>query len=237
MPRLRAVARHVRKRAWLTGWTIKDGLARVSRRVAAGEVALTFDDGPHPTSTGPILDILSELQVRATFFCVGRNAQAHPDLVRRILAEGHAVGSHSLSHPHPRNIALSDLVVEYDAGRRAVAQAADADIRLFRPPHGHISFRSAVMLRRERLFPWLWTVDPQDWRPGVSSGEVASVAGAARSGDVVLLHDWVEQPLAPEAQDRSATVAALPRVIQSARDRGLRLTTLASQPPEPVAIS
>ena len=82
------------------------GLGGVNRRVSPDAVALTFDDGPQPGSTGQILDILAELDVQATFFCVGRNAEAHPDLVRRMRSEGHAVGSHSYTHPRPGDIPI-----------------------------------------------------------------------------------------------------------------------------------
>jgi peptidoglycan/xylan/chitin deacetylase (PgdA/CDA1 family) len=200
----------------------------VARRVPEGHVALTFDDGPHTSSTGRVLDALAELDVRATFFCVGRNAQQHPELVERALAEGHVIGSHSLSHPHPARTPLDELTREYREGRQAVASVAGRDVALFRPPHGHLGFRSAVMVRRQSVATWLWTVDPQDWRPGVTTEDVASVAGSARSGDVVLLHDWVEQPYAPEALDRSATVRALPAVVREVQERGLRFTTLPS---------
>ncbi len=82
------------------------------------------------------------------------------------------------------------------------------------------------MIRRQGLKPWLWNRDPQDWRPGATVSEITAVASRVGSGDVVLLHDWVEQPLTPAALDRSATIAALPTVIRDVRDRGLVFTTL-----------
>ena len=226
MWRLDALAGRVGGRVRRTRSAMTDDLAGVVRRVPDGTVALTFDDGPHPSSTGRVLDVLADLGVRATFFCVGRNAQDHPGLLRRALAEGHVIGSHSATHPHPAQTPLRDLEVEYVGGRRAVSSAAGRDVRLFRPPHGHLGLRSARMVGRHRFSTWLWTVDPQDWRPGVTTDQVAAVAAGARSGDVVLLHDWVEQPWAPEALDRSATVEALPAIVRAVEERGLRFTTL-----------
>lgn len=198
------------------------------RRVASpGGVALTFDDGPHPSSTPRVLDVLAEHGVPATFFCVGSNARAHPELVARIQAEGHLVGSHSLTHPDPARTSLARLSADYEEGRRAVSEVLGAETALFRPPHGHLGLRSAAVLRRQGLVPWLWSVDPGDWRPGVDRQHVAAVAGGATSGDVVLLHDWVEDPWAPSALDRSATIDALPVVIDAIRERGLALVTLA----------
>ncbi len=228
MGAVRTLAVRSRHRARDADRALKRGLAGARRRVPDGTVALTFDDGPHPTSTGRILDTLAELDVKATFFCVGRNARRHPELVLRALAEGHGIGSHSLSHPHPARTAHRELAEEYAQGRQAVAGVTGRDIRLFRPPHGHLHLRSAAMIRRQELSPWLWTVDPQDWRPGVTTEGVSSVARDARSGDVVLLHDWVEQPWAPEALDRSATIEALPGIVRAVRDRGLRFTVLPS---------
>jgi peptidoglycan/xylan/chitin deacetylase (PgdA/CDA1 family) len=207
-------------------WRVQDGIAQVRRRLPEGSVGLTFDDGPQPGSTDRILDVLAELGVRGTFFCVGRNVRAHPELVRRIRAEGHAVGSHSLSHPHPRDTELRELQRDYLQGRRAVSEVLGADVRLFRPPHGHLGPAGAVMVRRLPVTTWLWSVDPQDWRPGVTVREIAAVGSRAGSGDVVLLHDWVEQPVAPEALDRSATVAALPVIVGAIRERGLALEAL-----------
>jgi peptidoglycan/xylan/chitin deacetylase (PgdA/CDA1 family) len=201
-------------------------IAGAFQHVEDGKVALTFDDGPHPTSTGRLLDVLAELDVQATFFCVGKNARAHGSLVRRAILEGHAVGSHSLNHPHPTHVGLRALTKEYLQGREAVSAAAGSEVLLFRPPHGHLALGSALMLRRQDLAPWLWTVDPQDWRPGVSTQEILSLASRAGSGDVVLLHDWVEQPWAPEVLDRSPMIDALPGVVRAIREQGLTFTRL-----------
>jgi peptidoglycan/xylan/chitin deacetylase (PgdA/CDA1 family) len=199
--------------------------AEVHRRAPDGSVALTFDDGPQPGSTDVILDILADLNVRATFFCVGQNALAHPELVQRMLAEGHAVGSHSLTHPNPAETTITKLSRDYVDGQSAVAEAGGREPTLFRPPHGHLGLASAALVRRCGLQTWLWTVDPFDWRPGARTEQIAAVAGGARSGDVVLLHDWVEQPWEASALDRSATVEALPVVVDRIRRSGLRLET------------
>jgi len=196
--------------------------ARAHRRLASGAVALTFDDGPNPGSTDRVLDVLADLDVTATFFCVGKNALRHPQLLRRMRDEGHAVGSHSLTHPHPATISIALLTHEYASGRAAVSDALGHDTPLLRPPHGHIGWKGIAVLRRLRVQPWLWSVDPEDWRPGVTRQHVVSIAGEAQAGDVVLLHDWVEQPWAPEALDRSQTVDALPEIVTRIRARGLR---------------
>lgn len=200
--------------------------ARAQRYGAHGTVALTFDDGPHPDSTDLVLDELAAVNAPATFFCVGKNALAHPELVHRMRREGHAVGSHSFDHPDPRTLSSPDIARQYDEGRAALREVLGEDITLFRPPHGHLSWRTASVLRGRGLRTWLWDVDPQDWRPGVTTAEICASTAFARSGSVVLLHDWVEQPLAPEARDRSATVRAIPQVVAQLRHSGLTLRAL-----------
>ena len=228
MRSLRSVGRELVWRGAVARSRVEAAVAPAHRTTIGGGVALTFDDGPHPGSTDRILDLLAEQEVTGTFFCVGKNARAHPGLVQRIVTEGHALGSHSMSHPHPAQTSLASLSRDYRDGRRAVAEAAGSDPLLFRPPHGHLGLLGAAMIRRQGLQTWLWSVDPEDWRPGALSAHIVDVAGAARAGDVVLLHDWIEQPWSPEALDRSATIAALPDTIARIRDRGLGFVGLSS---------
>jgi peptidoglycan/xylan/chitin deacetylase (PgdA/CDA1 family) len=137
-----------------------------------------------------------------------------------VRSEGHAIGSHSYSHPHPSQIPLATLTRDYRRGRQVIADILGEDVTLFRPPHGHLTPASAWLVRQQGLEPWLWTVDPEDWRPGATREHIQAVAGRACATDVVLLHDWIEQPWAPSALDRSATVAALPEIVAAIRERG-----------------
>lgn len=200
--------------------------ARYAIDSSGGAVALTFDDGPDPTYTPWVLDVLVEARVPATFFLVGRRAAAQPGLVRRMLAEGHAVGSHSRSHPDPATQRLRQLVRDYRGGRRMVESVTGVSVPLFRPPMGNVAWPSAVAIRWSRVVPWLWTRDPSDWLPGRRRGDIVDALATVRAGDVVLLHDGIELPQGPAALDRSETVAALPEVIASARSRGLSFVTL-----------
>jgi peptidoglycan/xylan/chitin deacetylase (PgdA/CDA1 family) len=191
-----------------------------------GTVALTFDDGPDPVHTPAILDELSRLGVPATFFVVGSSAHAHPDLVRRILADGHAVGSHSDSHPEPWRLRVDELAREYRRGRARVEQAAGRPVRLFRPPKGYLDGRGAAAMLLARVRPWLWTIDPCDWEPDASADDIVAGVSALRAGDVVLLHDAIKGPISPSALDRSATCAALAGIANIARASDLRFVTL-----------
>jgi peptidoglycan-N-acetylglucosamine deacetylase len=216
-PRVRPlVARAIRSRA-----NIRRGLDP-----ADSAIALTFDDGPDPVSTVAVLDELARLEISATFFLVGEHARAHPDVVRRIVADGHAVGSHSFSHPDPWRLPTRDLVREYRRGRALVEDAAQLAVPLFRPPKGHVDTRGVLAMLATRVRPWLWTVDPGDWEPDVTPEHIVEECSGIQAGDVVLLHDAIRRPLAPSALDRSATCAALPFIASDARARNLRFVTL-----------
>lgn len=131
---LRRVARGTRRRA---GEALVNRVhAREALDPADGAVALTFDDGPHPEHTPAVLDELARLGVVATFFLVGQRAAERPDLVRKIVDAGHAVGSHSSSHIEPWTVPLVDLAREYRRGRSEVEAAVGRPVALFRPPKG-----------------------------------------------------------------------------------------------------
>lgn len=188
--------------------------------------ALTFDDGPDPRYTPQVLDVLGDHGARATFFLVGARASRHPDLVRRIVAEGHGLGSHTWSHPELAGRPLPDLLRECHRGRRAVERAAGRPVPMYRPPKGHFEPRGALAARLLGLRPWLWSLDPSDWRSDLSAEDIVTALSPLGPGDVVLLHDGVEQPESPAALDRSATVAALEPLLELARRRRLHPVVL-----------
>jgi len=193
---------------------------------AKGDLALTFDDGPDPRFTPELLDILAEMRVVATFFLVGRRAVKEPSIVRRISEEGHALGSHTWSHPDPRLASTKVLLHEYEDGRHAIEDILGAEVPLFRPPMGYVGLKSVIAMRLAGVRPWLWNCDPEDWRPGVCRESIVRAVEAASPGAVVLLHDGIELPLADEALDRGETIAAVRQVIKVAGFQGLRFTIL-----------
>jgi peptidoglycan/xylan/chitin deacetylase (PgdA/CDA1 family) len=193
-----------------------------AREVGAGAFALSFDDGPDERYTPRILDLLAERQAVATFFLVGRSAEAHPRLVRRIVAEGHGLGSHTWSHPELLGLPFPELLRECRRGRRAVERAAGRSVPGYRPPKGHWDGRGAAAAAALRLRPWVWTQDPRDWEGGATAEGILASLQSLGSGDVVLLHDGIQSPPEEAARDRSATVAAVGPLLDLAADRGLR---------------
>ena len=182
-------------------------------------MALTFDDGPWPHTTAQILAILTQRQAPATFFVVGRQVQRYPDLVRRELAAGMAIGSHSWNHPQPFDrLPAARIRDEITHGRRVLAPLGVRPVG-FRPPGGAASTTvlAAAQGLGERTV--LWSVDPADWQPSVSSDQLVwRVLAGVRPGAIVLLHDG--------GGSRSATVAALPAIIDGLRRLGLTLTVV-----------
>jgi peptidoglycan/xylan/chitin deacetylase (PgdA/CDA1 family) len=184
-------------------------------------VALTFDDGPWPQSTEQILTILVQRRAPATFFVVGRQVERYPELVRRELAAGMAVGHHSWSHPQPFDrLPPARLRAEIAQGRRSLQPLGVHPVG-FRPPGGAASPTILATAQKLGDRTVLWSVDPADWHPGVTADQlVQRVLAAARPGAVVLLHDG--------GGNRSATVAALPAIIDGLRRLGLTPTVVPS---------
>ena len=189
-------------------------------------VALTFDDGPG-RSTPAVLDILRQAQVPATFFVVGKEVAAEPEMLRRVLAEGHALGNHTWSHKMPRATSgwnPRTLASEIERTRRAVVDAAGLKPCLFRPPGGIVKGAGKVS-RNAGLSVILWSIDTRDWAdPPTGDRNFATVirkraaAGLTEEHPVILLHDG--------GGDRAATVAALPGIIEDYRAHGYRFVTL-----------
>ncbi|HEY8061366.1 MAG TPA: polysaccharide deacetylase family protein [Gemmatimonadales bacterium] len=166
-------------------------------------VALTFDDGPHPEWTPRILDALARHGARATFFVIGARAAAHPDIVRRLAAEGHAIGHHSWSHSEPATTPARVLLDENRRTRKFLEDLLERPTPLFRPPHGELTPLKLLGAWAQRNVVVLWNRDPKDYQMTAAAElEAAFVARPLKAGDVVLLHD-----------NRAHTAAALPGVL------------------------
>jgi peptidoglycan-N-acetylglucosamine deacetylase len=199
-------------------------------RVAPTGVALTFDDGPHPRHTNEVLDVLSRAGVHATFFVVGRNVRLHRTIVDRIVAEGHSLASHSMTHTDPWELSAFGLWRDYRAGHLELCDAVGRDVRLFRPPKGYVDRRGAMAIRAARLQTYLWSLDAADWEATLRPDEVVERLGTPALGDIVLLHDAIEAPLHPAALDRSAMIAGLEMFLERATEAGIPFVRLDEAP-------
>lgn len=178
-------------------------------------VALTFDDGPSPETTPCILDTLKAHSVSATFFVLGEAVQKYPHLLRRIVAEGHAVGLHGYRHRTltlaPWPAVLQEIRQTRDAIHDACPNAPPPV--WFRPPHGFKNFALPWLAHRSRCRLVTWTLNPRDYRPQTSKRLVQTTFAGLRPGAIILLHDGPANAL---------TAEALPNVLAGLAERGYR---------------
>lgn len=181
-------------------------------------VALTFDDGPSPANTPALLELLARHQVKATFFMVGRNIEAHRELAARVVSQGHEVGNHSYSHK--RLIFRSPAFVQQEISRTD-ALLREAGVQgeiLFRAPFGKKLFILPWLLAREHRKDILFDVVPDDPVTQDAGLITSRVLEATRPGSIILLHDgWAAKPGTLEAADR---------ILQSLRAQGYRFVTV-----------
>jgi peptidoglycan/xylan/chitin deacetylase (PgdA/CDA1 family) len=187
------------------------------------EFALTFDDGPDPTSTRKVLASLAHGSVRATFFVLGTKARATPEVLREIAAAGHELGIHGdhhdrlLSLRHPNRI-----VADLERALAAVESATGRRPRLFRPPLGHVSPRTALAARRLGLTLVGWSAGGRDGLARTTvTRTLRRVIAGLRPGAIILLHDAAEF-----GDHEPAGVAALQEILQEAARRGLRCVSV-----------
>jgi len=182
------------------------------------DLALTFDDGPDPPYTAQILAILQQFRIQATFFCVGRQVEAHPDLVRQEAAAGETIGNHTWSHPSLPALSAPQILAQLTLTSQILQKTIGMRPRFFRPPYGALNVQVLTQVNRLGLTTVLWNDDPRDWsRPGTRV-IISRVRSEADNGAIILLHDG--------GGDRSQTLAALPIIIKALYKRGFRFVTL-----------
>jgi peptidoglycan-N-acetylglucosamine deacetylase len=150
------------------------------------EVFLTFDDGPTPGITEQILDILKKYSAGASFFCIGRNAERNPELIRRIKAEGHTIGNHTYSHLNGLKTSNRIYFNDIQLARTLIPAV------LFRPPYGMI--RPSQLLRLQKMYTIImWDVMSYDYSSGITKEKcLANVLKNVRPGSIVVFHDSIK---------------------------------------------
>ncbi len=189
-------------------------------------VSISFDDGPDPVYTPQILDVLSAKHAPATFFVIGVNAEEHSDLLRREYREGHLIGNHTYSHPNIATISEESTIRQLTATQRLIEFTTGHSTTLFRPPYNADSepqtpAEITPILRAQSLHYVTIgeRIDPQDWRKDATPDKIVQeVLNEVESGHLILLHD--------AGGDRTATVQALPRIIDALRAKGFEFVAL-----------
>lgn len=198
-------------------------------------LALTFDDGPHGQLTPQLLDILREQGVHATFFVLGSNVAAYPDIARRIVSEGHEIANHSWDHPSLPRISAERLDREIRTTSDIIEKTTGHKVTIMRPTYGALNDRvQHALIDDYGLDVILWSVDPRDWkRPGADVVTRRLVSGA-HPGAILLAHDI-----------HPGTIAAMPATIAQLKAKGYRFVTVsellsmaepAPPPAEPKAV-
>lgn len=207
----------------ISGEVASDTIRSIGRGHAPREVALTFDDGPWPGSTERILNVLGRYHVHATFFMIGTQAERYPRLVREVGAAGHEIGNHSFDHPRAFDgLSSEQVTAEVSLANEALTFRGTTPT-LFRPPDGSFDADVLMQARELGMRTVTWSLDPEDWRPGLSPKQVRrAVLSQIGRGSIVLLHDG--------GGDALHTIRALPAIIKGIRARGLRLVVIPREP-------
>jgi peptidoglycan-N-acetylglucosamine deacetylase len=198
-------------------------------RVDQPYVAMTFDDGPSAENTPRLLEMLKQRNIKATFFLIGQNAAANPDLVRRILAEGHEIGNHSWTHPQLSKLSDDKVTAEITKTQDAIKDASGFTPTLLRPPYGAITARQREWIPNQfGLTIVLWSVDPLDWKRPGPSVVTQRILSQVRPGAIVLSHDIHKQ-----------TVDAMPATLDGLIAKGYKFVTvsqlIAMNKPKPLS--
>lgn len=175
-------------------------------------VALTFDDGPSVATTPRLLDILAAKRAKATFFVLGYMAQRAPEVLKRQVAEGHEVESHTMSHQNLISLSGAAIQGEVQSADVVLQQAIGRPARLVRPPYGAINDTVRMNVGKPMI---IWTVDPEDWKYRNSATVRANVVSRVFDGAIVLMHDIYD-----------STVDAVAGVIDDLRAAGYEFLTV-----------
>ena len=177
--------------------------------------ALTFDDGPHGQRTAELLTILQRLRVPATFFVVGKMVMRYPELIERMVLEGHELGNHTFNHYRLPLIPLGEVAEELNRTRDVLSGLVGSPTRLFRPPGGEYNDAIQKIIAREGYTTMLWTDDPADYKLGRTPQRISElILRDITPGGIILLHSGLP-----------ATMAALPEVVARLRDDGYSFVT------------
>jgi peptidoglycan-N-acetylglucosamine deacetylase len=187
-------------------------------KVARDAIALTFDDGPWDETTGQILDILRQENVKATFFWVAQAAQNQQELARRVVNEGHAIGNHTWHHPYEA-MDTATAAREIDGAAKIFNEITGIHTTLFRPPGGYLNNGLTDYAISQGYTVVLWSAESRDTDYTVDAQSyINNVLASATPGGIVLMHDG--------GGDRSKTVAALPTIIKTLKAQGYRFVTV-----------
>ena len=176
-------------------------------------VAITFDDGPHPYFTPGILDILNEHNVKAAFFCIGKNVDEQPDIARRIHKEGHLLGNHSFFHSDFFDLqSVEKMEAELSMADDAIKDVSGRKPRLFRPPYGVTNPRLAKAVKNREYVSVGWSLRSLDTVIKNETRLLQKIIRRVKPGDILLFHDH-----------SAVLVNILPDILDHMKNIGLKI--------------
>ncbi|MDQ0255126.1 peptidoglycan/xylan/chitin deacetylase (PgdA/CDA1 family) [Evansella vedderi] len=199
---------------------------RTSTRIYSGNpskklVALTFDDGPEAHYTPQILDILKEKGVPATFFVMGKQVKKFPDMMRRIVEEGHGLANHTYTHPSLPTISTSEVIKEIRTTEQEIERTVGRRPDLFRPPFGAVTWSDERVIAELGFRTIMWTVDTLDWTGLPAENILEIVHRDITPGGIILQHNIEINP-----ELLAGSVEALPMIIDDLRSKGYTFVTV-----------
>lgn len=204
-------------RASAAAWNLEDGVI-ISGKTDAKKIALTFDDGPHPSKTDKILDLLQKYNVHATFFVIGQNVASYPKVVLREIEEGHEVGNHTYSHKSLAKCKKDVVEKEIISTEEILIEKTGYVPRVFRPPEGAYTCDIIDVADRMNYNIILWTIDTRDWAKTPTEKIVETVESKVKNGSIILFHDFTVSG--------AHTLDALEILIPKLLDRGYEFVTV-----------
>ncbi|HHV71986.1 MAG TPA: polysaccharide deacetylase family protein [Clostridia bacterium] len=185
------------------------------------KIALTFDDAPDNVYTPQILDILKQYNVKATFFVIGKTAQNYPDIMKRIVEEGHVIGNHSFNHANIAKLSPAEFAQDLDLAEQTIFNLTGIKTAFYRSPYGVLSDEIVKILDDKGYKIVAWSVDSLDWK-GLTAEQVeANIFSNVTKGSIILQHSAG----GPE-EDLSGTVKALPKIIEKLQQQGYQFVTV-----------
>lgn len=182
---------------------------------AKKQIAITFDDGPHPAYTPKLLSILKQNNVKATFFLVGEMAEKYPDLVKAEMAAGHDIGNHTYHHVNLTKVPIEDVATEIQACGDVLKGITGRRPVIFRPPGGDYNKNVADISSTMKYTMILWTDDPGDYASPGDKVIETRLLDKVSNGGIILIHDGIRQ-----------TVDVLPQLIKYLKSKGYELVTI-----------
>jgi len=192
---------------------------RISYSSAPGPgpfIAMTFDDGPVVPNTPRLLDMLQARGIKATFFTVGTNAARNPNIIRRIVSDGHELANHTWTHPYLSRLSDASVRSELQRSHDSLVNITGVAPRMYRPPYGAITARQKQWIFSEYGYPTiLWSVDPQDWRTKNAATTRSRILAETKPGAIILVHDI-----------HASSIDAMPGTLDGLLAKGFRFVTV-----------